>query len=46
MTPVAIKWLLYDLLRKGSTNTEVLVALRDRCVLYEDLVDYIILVHE
>jgi hypothetical protein len=42
MTPKAIKWLLYDLLRWGKTNEEIIAALQERGATYEDLVRYIV----
>lgn len=42
MTPEAIKWLLYDLMRKGATNEEITDALEARGATYADLVSYIV----
>ena len=42
MTTTAIKWLLYDLLRWGKTNEEIIATLQARGTTYEDLVAYIV----
>ena len=41
MTPTAIKWLLYDLLRTGSTDEEITETLQARGATYADLVAFI-----
>ncbi len=42
MTTEAIKWLLYDLLRTGSTDEEIVTRLQERGATYTDLVRYIV----
>jgi len=46
MTPTAIKWLLYDVLRdcpfQASTTDEVVAELQKRGATYEDLVAFIV----
>lgn len=40
MTPMAIKWLLYDLMRKGASNEEIENTLLERGASFTDLVGY------
>ncbi len=42
MTPEAIRWLLYDLLRAGMSNGEIMATLERRGATYEDLVAFIL----
>jgi cytochrome c-type biogenesis protein CcmH/NrfF len=42
MTPTAIKFLVYDLIRTGSTDEQIVSTLMERGAEYSDLVAYIV----